>query len=189
MAQVDFRGIGKTYPNGYQAISSADLTFNDGEFVVLVGPSGCGKSTLLRMVAGLEDITSGDLIIGESVANALSPRDRNIAMVFQNYALYPHMTVRDNLGFGLKHQKVQKHIIHERITEVAEMLELSSILDRKPKQLSGGQRQRVAVGRAIARQADVYLFDEPLSNLDASLRVSMRAEIPRLHRRLKKTMV
>lgn len=189
MGQVSLNGIRKVYPNGYPAIKGADLEIRDGEFMVLVGPSGCGKSTLLRMIAGLEEITGGEMHIGDQMVNFTPPRDRRIAMVFQNYALYPHMTVEQNLGFGLKNQKVPKSEIRERVAEVAEMLELDEILKRKPKQLSGGQRQRVAVGRAIVRDAEVYLFDEPLSNLDASLRVAMRSELTKLHRKLAKTMV
>ncbi len=189
MGQVSLNGIRKVYPNGFSAIKGADLEIRDGEFMVLVGPSGCGKSTLLRMIAGLEEISGGEMHIGDQMVNFTPPRDRRIAMVFQNYALYPHMTVEQNLGFGLKNQKVPKAEIRERVAEVAEMLELDEILKRKPKQLSGGQRQRVAVGRAIVRDAEVYLFDEPLSNLDASLRVAMRSELTKLHRKLAKTMV
>ena len=189
MANVTLNEVSKVYPNGYQAAKSLVVDIKDGEFVVLVGPSGCGKSTMLRMIAGLEEITEGELLIGDKVVNRLAPKDRDIAMVFQNYALYPHLNVRDNLGFALKQKRVPKESIRQRVETVASLLELEGILDRKPKQLSGGQRQRVAVGRAIARDAEVYLFDEPLSNLDASLRVAMRAEIMKLHRQLKKTMI
>ena len=189
MAQVRLDNVRKVYPNGYEAIESASFEIPDGEFVVFVGPSGCGKSTLLRMIAGLEDITSGTLQIGDRVVNDLAPKDRDVAMVFQNYALYPHMTVRDNMGFGLKVRKFPKETITERVSEAARILGLEQILDRKPGQLSGGQRQRVAVGRAIVRKPAVFLFDEPLSNLDAKLRVQMRTEISRLHNALDATMI
>jgi multiple sugar transport system ATP-binding protein len=194
MANVTLRSLTKVYPAtagnaAFTAVKSVDLTIRDGEFMVLVGPSGCGKSTTLRMIAGLEDISSGDITIGERVVNDVLPKDRNIAMVFQNYALYPHMTVYDNLGFGLKLRKMSKPEIDRRVREVAALLGLETMLDRRPKALSGGQRQRVAVGRAIVRQPEVFLFDEPLSNLDAKMRVSMRAEISRLHHRLRATMI
>ncbi len=185
MASIDITGVSKTYP-GARAPSVADinLRIRDGEFIVLVGPSGCGKSTLLRMVAGLEDITGGEVRIGERVVNKVDPADRDIAMVFQNYALYPHMTVRENMAYGLKNRRTPKPEIEARLAEAARMLELGPYLDRKPRALSGGQRQRVAMGRAVVRQPAAFLFDEPLSNLDAKLRVSMRGEIRRLQRRL-----
>jgi len=189
MAHVQLQNLRKVYPNGFVAVHDASFEIADGEFVVLVGPSGCGKSTTLRMVAGLETITSGDLRIGDRVVNDVPPKDRDIAMVFQNYALYPHMSVFDNMAFGLKLRKYPKPEIKQRVEQAAEILGIEAILDRKPKQLSGGQRQRVAVGRAIVRQAEVFLFDEPLSNLDAKLRVQMRTEIAKLHRRLGKTMI
>ena len=189
MAGVVVENLRKEYPGGVVAVKDADLRVADKEFVVLVGPSGCGKSTFLRMIAGLETITSGKIYIGDRLVNDLLPKDRNIAMVFQNYALYPHMTVRANLAFGLKLRKYPKDEIAERVNEAADILEISHLLDRKPKQLSGGQRQRVAVGRAIVRHPDVFLFDEPLSNLDAKLRVQMRTEISKLHRQLQATMI
>lgn len=184
MAQITLKGVGKTYAGGVQAVSDVNLDVIDGEFVVLVGPSGCGKSTLLRMVAGLEEISQGEIAIGARVVNQLEPAERDIAMVFQNYALYPHMSVRDNMAYGLKNRKTPKPEIEARVAEAARMLELGPYLDRKPRALSGGQRQRVAMGRAIVRQPDAFLFDEPLSNLDAKLRVSMRGEIRKLQRRL-----
>ncbi len=189
MAKVVLDHIRKEYENGFVAVHDASFEINDGEFVVLVGPSGCGKSTTLRMIAGLESITSGALSIGERVVNDVAPKDRDIAMVFQNYALYPHMTVYENMAFGLKLRKFVKKEIEERVHQAAEILGIRSILDRKPKQLSGGQRQRVALGRAIVRDPQVFLFDEPLSNLDAKLRVQMRTEIARLHAQLKATMI
>ncbi len=189
MASVTLEDVSKVYDNKVTAIKNANLKINDTEFVVLVGPSGCGKSTLLRMIAGLEDITSGKIYIGDKVVNNVSPKDRNIAMVFQNYALYPHMTVYENMAFGLKLRKFPKAEIEKRVTQAAELLGIKAYLDRKPKALSGGQRQRVAVGRAIVRQPQVFLFDEPLSNLDAKLRVQMRIEINKLHKRLKTTMI
>jgi multiple sugar transport system ATP-binding protein len=189
MAKVSMKGIDKIYPNGFQAVYSADIEIEDKEFVVLVGPSGCGKSTTLRMLAGLEEISNGDLYIGDTRVNEVHPKDRDIAMVFQNYALYPHMTVYDNMAFGLKMRKVPKDSIDKQVKEAAQILHIESLLDRKPKQLSGGQRQRVALGRAIVRHPKVFLFDEPLSNLDAKLRGTMRAEISRLHTRLQSTMV
>ncbi len=189
MAGVQVKNIKKVYPGGVVAVHKASLEVADREFVVLVGPSGCGKSTFLRMIAGLESITEGDIYIGDRLVNDLLPKDRNIAMVFQNYALYPHMTVRQNLAFGLKLRKDPPDETRRRGGDAAEILEITELLDRKPKQLSGGQRQRVAVGRAIVRDPDVFLFDEPLSNLDAKLRVQMRAEISKLHRRLDATMI
>ncbi|WP_279482551.1 sn-glycerol-3-phosphate import ATP-binding protein UgpC [Aureimonas sp. SK2] len=187
MASITLHDVRKTYPNGQEAVKGISLDIADGEFVVLVGPSGCGKSTLLRMVAGLETITGGEVRIGERRVNDLEPADRDIAMVFQNYALYPHMSVRQNLAYGLKNRKMPAQEIERRIGEAARALEIETYLDRKPGQLSGGQRQRVAMGRAIVREPAAFLFDEPLSNLDAKLRVSMRAEIRRLQKRLKTT--
>lgn len=184
MSDVILNNIGKTYPNGYHAIPSIDLTIEEGEFIVLVGPSGCGKSTLLRMVAGLETISQGDLMIKGAKVNDKEPADRDIAMVFQNYALYPHMTVYANMAYGLKNRGESKEVIAEKVTSVANMLGLEELLERKPKQLSGGQRQRVAMGRAMVRDPKVFLFDEPLSNLDAKLRVQMRVEIRQLQRKL-----
>ncbi|MGA1565090.1 MAG: ABC transporter ATP-binding protein [Ilumatobacteraceae bacterium] len=184
MATVTLSGVNKVYDNGYHAIHDLSLEIVDGEFLVLVGPSGCGKSTALRMIAGLETITSGEMKIGDRVVNDVEPKDRDIAMVFQNYALYPHMSVADNIGFALKLAKVPKEEIEERVKRAAEILELTTYLDRKPGQLSGGQRQRVAMGRAIVRQPAAFLMDEPLSNLDAKLRVQMRAEIAALQRSL-----
>jgi multiple sugar transport system ATP-binding protein len=181
--------VTKVYDNGFQAVTDLDLTVDDGEFLVLVGPSGCGKSTALRMVAGLEEITGGELRIGERVVNDLPPKERDIAMVFQNYALYPHMTVAQNIGFALKLAKLPRAEITERVQEAAKKLQLEDWLDRKPGQLSGGQRQRVAMGRAIVRDPSVFLMDEPLSNLDAKLRVQMRAEIARLQRQLGTTTI
>jgi len=186
MAEVKLRGVEKQYENGFKAVHGVSLDIKDGEFMVFVGPSGCAKSTTLRMIAGLEDITGGEVIIGEKVVNDIAPKDRGIAMVFQNYALYPHMTVYENMAFGLKLAKVPKDKIKIRVEEAAKMLELTDLLDRKPKEMSGGQRQRVAVGRAIVRQPEVFLFDEPLSNLDAKLRVHMRVVITQLHQELKK---
>ncbi|GAM71490.1 glycerol-3-phosphate ABC transporter [Vibrio sp. JCM 19236] len=171
MSTLTLSNIAKCYPNGYQAIQKLDLTIEDGEMVVLVGPSGCGKSTLLRMIAGLEEISAGELKIDDLVVNDREPGERDIAMVFQNYALYPHMSVYDNMAYGLRNRKTPKQEIEKLVTQAAEMLELSHLLERKPKQLSGGQRQRVAMGRAIVRKPKVFLFDEPLSNLDAKLRV------------------
>ncbi len=189
MATVSFSHIDKRYPNGFHAVRDLNLEIADGEFVVLVGPSGCGKSTTLRMLAGLEEITAGEIRIGPRRVNELEPGDRDIAMVFQNYALYPHMTVRQNLAFGLKMRRTPKPEIERRTQQAAETLGITPLLDRRPRELSGGQRQRVALGRAIVRQPQVFLFDEPLSNLDAKLRVQMRAEIAALHRRLKTTMI
>ena len=189
MATVDLKNINKVYEGGVHAVKNANFTIEDKEFVVLVGPSGCGKTTTLRMVAGLEDISSGDLLIDNERVNDKAPKDRDIAMVFQNYALYPHMTVRDNMAFGLRIRKFDKAVIEERVMEAANILEIKELLERRPKALSGGQRQRVAVGRAIVRHPKVFLFDEPLSNLDAKLRVQMRAEISALHNRLQSTMI
>ncbi len=189
MAEVKLTNISKVYEGGNKVVHSVSLDIKDREFVVLVGPSGCGKTTTLRMIAGLEEISGGELFIDGKKVNDLPPKDRDIAMVFQNYALYPHMSVRDNMAFGLKIRKMDKNEIDERVMEAAGILELEDYLDRKPKALSGGQRQRVAVGRAIVRKPKVFLFDEPLSNLDAKLRVQMRAEISRLHKQLEATMI
>ena len=189
MASLSLKHINKTYPNGFEAVKDFNLEIEDKEFIIFVGPSGCGKSTTLRMVAGLEDITSGELKIGDKVVNDVEPKDRDIAMVFQNYALYPHMTVYDNMAFGLKLRKVPKDQIDKMVREAAKILDLEALLDRKPKALSGGQRQRVAMGRAIVRNPKVFLMDEPLSNLDAKLRVQMRSEIASLHNRLKATII
>jgi len=189
MATVSLKGISKVYDGNVRAVDNANIEIKDREFVVLVGPSGCGKSTTLRMIAGLEDITEGDLHIDEKRVNDIPPKDRDIAMVFQNYALYPHMSVYDNMAFGLKIRKFDKEEIEKRVKQAAKILDIEELLERKPKALSGGQRQRVAVGRAIVRQPKVFLFDEPLSNLDAKLRVQMRAEISSLHNRLQATMV
>ncbi|WP_375749340.1 ABC transporter ATP-binding protein [Vibrio sp. HN007] len=185
MAGVSLRKVEKEYENGFKAVHGIDLDIQDGEFMVFVGPSGCAKSTTLRMIAGLEDISGGEVRIGHNVVNNLPPKERGIAMVFQNYALYPHKTVFDNMAFGLKMQKRPKEEIKQRVEEAAEKLEITDLLYRKPKEMSGGQRQRVAVGRAIVRKPDVFLFDEPLSNLDAKLRVSMRVKIAQLHQALK----
>src|SRR5918998_5141223 len=176
MAEIQFKGITKRYPDGFEAVKHMDLDINDGEFMILVGPSGCGKSTALRMIAGLEDISDGELRIGDETVNDLPPKDRDIAMVFQNYALYPHMTVRDNMGFALKLSKTPQEEINRKVDEAAKILDLQQHLERKPANLSGGQRQRVAMGRAIVRSPKAFLMDEPLSNLDAKLRVQMRAE-------------
>jgi len=189
MASVTLRNVRKTYPGGIEAIKGIDLHVGDGQFCVLVGPSGCGKSTLLRMVAGLETVTSGEVDIGGRVVNTIEPADRDIAMVFQNYALYPHMTVYNNMAYGLRNRGMPKPEIDTRVREAAEILEIGPMLERKPRQLSGGQRQRVAMGRAIVRQPKVFLFDEPLSNLDAKLRIAMRVEIRRLQRRLATTAI
>ncbi len=188
MANVSLRGVEKSY-GAVKVVRRMDLEIHDGEFLVLVGPSGCGKSTTLRMIAGLEDINQGELRIGDRLVNGVAAKDRDIAMVFQNYALYPHMDVFDNMAFGLELRKFPKAEIRSRVEQAAEILALGELLKRKPKELSGGQRQRVALGRAIVRQPKVFLFDEPLSNLDAQLRVQMRAEISRLHAQLKTTMV
>ena len=189
MADVMLRDVRKTYPGGYEAIKGIEFAVGDGQFCVLVGPSGCGKSTLLRMIAGLETVTSGEIAIGGRVVNQVEPADRDIAMVFQNYALYPHMSVYDNMAYGLRNRGVAKAEIDARVRDAARVLELAPMLTRKPRQLSGGQRQRVAMGRAIVRQPKAFLFDEPLSNLDAKLRVAMRVEIRKLQRRLATTSV
>lgn len=187
MGAIKITNIGKVYPNGTRALEDVNIEINDGEFVVLVGPSGCGKTTLLRMVAGLEDITEGEIFIGEKVVNEVAPKDRDIAMVFQNYALYPHMSVYDNMAFSLKLRKLPKDEIDKKVKDAARTLEISELLERKPKALSGGQRQRVAMGRAIVRSPEAFLMDEPLSNLDAKLRVQMRAELGQLHTQLETT--
>ena len=187
MGAIDIKSAGKIYPNGTRALEDVSITINDGEFVVLVGPSGCGKTTLLRMVAGLEDITEGEISIGDKTVNDVAPKDRDIAMVFQNYALYPHMSVFDNMAFSLKLRKLPKDEIDKKVRDAAKTLEISELLDRKPKALSGGQRQRVAMGRAIVRNPQAFLMDEPLSNLDAKLRVQMRAELGQLHTQLQTT--
>ena len=189
MASLSLKNICKVYPNGFEAVKDFNLEVEDKEFIIFVGPSGCGKSTTLRMIAGLEEISSGELIIDGKVMNDVEPKDRDIAMVFQNYALYPHMTVFDNMAFGLKLRKVPKDEIKAKVEEAARILDLEKLLDRKPKALSGGQRQRVAMGRAIVRNPKVFLMDEPLSNLDAKLRVQMRSEIASLHNRLKATII
>ncbi len=189
MAKIELKGITKIYDGNVLAVERSNVTIEDREFCVFVGPSGCGKSTTLRMIAGLEDITAGELYIDGELMNDIPPKDRNIAMVFQNYALYPHMTVYDNMAFGLKIRKTDKAEIDRRVREASRILDLDNYLTRKPKALSGGQRQRVAVGRAIVRSPKVFLFDEPLSNLDAKLRVTMRAEISDLHNRLQATMI
>ena len=187
MGAIKIKDVGKIYPNGTRALEDVNIEINDGEFVVLVGPSGCGKTTLLRMVAGLEDITEGEISIGEKVVNEVAPKDRDIAMVFQNYALYPHMSVYDSMAFSLKLRKLPKEEIDKKVKDAAKTLEISELLDRKPKALSGGQRQRVAMGRAIVRNPEAFLMDEPLSNLDAKLRVQMRAELGQLHTQLETT--
>ncbi|MBR0871598.1 sn-glycerol-3-phosphate import ATP-binding protein UgpC [Bradyrhizobium tropiciagri] len=189
MANVTLRSVRKTYPGGFEAIKGVDVDVGDGQFCVLVGPSGCGKSTLLRMVAGLETITGGEIDIGGRVVNQVEPADRDIAMVFQNYALYPHMSVYNNMAYGLRNRGMAEAEIKTRVEEAARILELAPMLERKPRQLSGGQRQRVAMGRAIVRQPKVFLFDEPLSNLDAKLRIAMRVEIRKLQRRLNTTSI
>jgi multiple sugar transport system ATP-binding protein len=189
MATLQLKDINKIYPNGVQAVFDFNLSIKDKEFIVFVGPSGCGKSTTLRMIAGLEEITSGELFIDEEMVNDKAPKDRNIAMVFQSYALYPHMSVYDNMAFGLKLRKMPKDQIEEKVNQAAEVLGLSPYLDRKPKALSGGQRQRVALGRAIVRNAKVFLMDEPLSNLDAKLRVQMRGELIKLHNKIETTTI
>ena len=191
MSSIEFVKLDKVYKglNSFHAVKGVDLSIRDGEFVVFVGPSGCGKSTLLRMIAGLEDISGGDLYFGKTRVNALAPKERGIGMVFQSYALYPHMSVYDNMAFGLTLEKKSGQTIDQKVREVAGILQLDHLLERKPKELSGGQRQRVAIGRAIVRQPNVFLFDEPLSNLDASLRVQMRIEITKLHQKLKTTSI
>ncbi|MGY3689916.1 ABC transporter ATP-binding protein [Vibrio coralliilyticus] len=185
MAEVTLKGVEKTYPNGFKAVHGVDLSIREGEFMVFVGPSGCAKSTTLRMIAGLEEISHGDVYIGDKRVNDLPPKDRGISMVFQNYALYPHMSVYENMAFGLKQQKLAKSEIELRISEAAKTLEIEHLLQNKPGEMSGGQRQRVALGRAMVRKPDVFLFDEPLSNLDAKLRVSTRVSIAQLHSDLK----
>ena len=189
MANLSLKDVCKVYPNGFEAVKDFNLEIADQEFIIFVGPSGCGKSTTLRMIAGLEDISSGELRIGEKLVNDVEPKDRDIAMVFQSYALYPHMTVYDNMAFGLKLRKVPKEEIDKMVKEAAKILDLTPLLDRKPRALSGGQRQRVAMGRAIVRNPKVFLMDEPLSNLDAKLRVQMRSEISSLHNRLGATII
>ena len=189
MASLSLKNVCKVYPNGFEAVKDFNLQIADKEFIIFVGPSGCGKSTTLRMIAGLEDISSGELKIGDRVVNDVEPKDRDIAMVFQNYALYPHMSVYDNMAFGLKLRKVPKDQIDKMVKEAAKVLDLTPLLERKPKALSGGQRQRVAMGRAIVRNPKVFLMDEPLSNLDAKLRVQMRIEIAKLHQRLGTTII
>jgi multiple sugar transport system ATP-binding protein len=189
VAEIQLKDVTKRYGDGTEAVKQMNLDIKDGEFMILVGPSGCGKSTALRMIAGLEDITEGELLIGGQRVNELAPRDRDIAMVFQNYALYPHMTVRENMGFALKLHKLEKEEINKRVEEAAEILDLTEHLERKPANLSGGQRQRVAMGRAIVRNPAAFLMDEPLSNLDAKLRVQMRAEVSRLQDRLGTTTI
>ena len=184
MGAINISNVGKIYPNGTRALEDVNIEINDGEFVVLVGPSGCGKTTLLRMVAGLEDITEGEISIADKVVNEIAPKDRDIAMVFQNYALYPHMSVYDNMAFSLKLRKLPKDEIDQKVKDAAKTLEIDELLERKPKALSGGQRQRVAMGRAIVRNPQAFLMDEPLSNLDAKLRVQMRAELGELHSQL-----
>ncbi len=189
MASLSLQNVRKVYPNGFVAVNDFNLEIADQEFIIFVGPSGCGKSTTLRMIAGLEDISSGELWIGDKLVNEVEPKDRDIAMVFQNYALYPHMTVAENMAFGLKLRKVPKAEIDKLVNEAAKILGIEALLDRKPKALSGGQRQRVAMGRAIVRNPKVFLMDEPLSNLDAKLRVQMRIEISKLHQRLQTTII
>ena len=189
MSNVSLRNLSKSYDRTKTIIDNINLEISDKEFIVLVGASGCGKSTILRMIAGLEDITKGEILIGDKVVNNVHPKDRDIAFVFQSYALYPHMSVYDNIAFGLKMRKTDKKVIDEKVKEVAKVLDLTQYLDRKPKQLSGGQRQRVALGRAMVRNPKVFLMDEPLSNLDAKLRVQMRSEIKKLHRKLDTTFI
>jgi len=189
MAGIKLQNVSKRYDKGFVAVDHVDLEIRDGEFLVLVGPSGCGKSTTLRMIAGLEEVTEGEIFIGDRRVTNLEPGDRDIAMVFQNYALYPHMTVRQNMSFGLKMRRTPREEIERRVAEAASILSIEELLDRRPAAMSGGQRQRVALGRAIVRQPAAFLFDEPLSNLDAKLRVQMRTELARLHRRLKTTTV
>ena len=189
MAGLNLKHIYKVYPNGTKAVNDFNMEIEDKEFIVFVGPSGCGKSTTLRMIAGLEDISAGELTIGDMIVNDVEPKDRDIAMVFQNYALYPHMTVYENIAFGLRLRKMPKDEIHRRVTEAAEILGITEYLSKKPKEMSGGQRQRVSLGRAIVREPKVMLLDEPLSNLDAKLRTQMRAEIAKLHAKLNTTFI
>ncbi len=189
MASLELKGIHKIYPGGVEAVKDFNMDIADKDFIILLGPSGCGKTTTLRMIAGLEEISSGELYIGDTLMNDVSAKDRDIAMVFQNYALYPHMTVYDNMAFGLKLRKIDKEEIDRRVKEAAEILDIGHLLDRKPKALSGGQRQRVALGRAIVREPKVFLMDEPLSNLDAKLRAQMRTEINKLHKKLQTTFI
>ena len=189
MASLSLRNIYKVYPNGFNAVKDFNLEIEDKEFIIFVGPSGCGKSTTLRMIAGLEEISKGELYIDGKLVNDVEPKDRDIAMVFQSYALYPHMSIYDNMAFGLKLRKMPKAEIDKRVREAARILDIEHLLDRKPKLLSGGQRQRVAMGRAIVREPKVFLMDEPLSNLDAKLRVQMRLEISKLHQRLQSTII
>ena len=189
MAVVKLKEVTKVFDKDVYAVRDFSIDIADGEFVVLVGPSGCGKSTVLRMIAGLEEVTKGDIYIEDKIVNEVTPKERDIAMVFQNYALYPHMNIYDNISFGLKLRKVDPSEIKQRVDKAADILGISSLMQRKPKALSGGQRQRVALGRSIVRQPKVFLFDEPLSNLDAKLRVGMRTEISKLHNRLKTTMI
>ena len=189
MSSVTLKDVRKTYPNGAEAIRGVDMDIKSGELIVFVGPSGCGKSTLLRMVAGLEGISGGDISIGERLINDVSPSERDVAMVFQNYTLYPHMSVRGNMSYGLKNRKMPKAEIDQKVNDAAKMLKIDAFLERQPNQLSGGQRQRVAMGRALVRDPKIFLFDEPLSNLDAKLRVEMRREIKKLHQKLGTTIV
>ena len=189
MASLSLKHIYKIYPNGFNAVKDFNLEIEDKEFIIFVGPSGCGKSTTLRMIAGLEEISKGELYIDGKLMNDVEPKDRDIAMVFQSYALYPHMSIYDNMAFGLKLRKVPKNEIDKKVKEAARILDIEHLLDRKPKLLSGGQRQRVAMGRAIVREPKVFLMDEPLSNLDAKLRVQMRLEISKLHQRLQTTII
>ena len=189
MANLALRNVCKSYPNGFHAVKDFNLDIRDGEFIIFVGPSGCGKSTTLRMIAGLEDITSGELWIDDQLVNFLEPKNRDLSMVFQNYALYPHMSVYDNMAFSLKIRKMDKKEISRRVHEAARLLEIEHLLDRKPGALSGGQKQRVAIGSVIVRQPKAYLMDEPLSNLDAKLRTQMRVELSRIHSRLNATII
>lgn len=189
LAGIQLKKLRKVYPNGFKAVNDIDLEIKEKEFMVFVGPSGCGKTTTLRMIAGLEEITSGEIVIGNELVNNVSPKNRDIAMVFQNYALYPHMSVYDNMVFALKLRKIKKPERHKKVVEAAKMLDIHELLDRKPKQLSGGQRQRVALGRALVREPKAFLLDEPLSNLDAKLRVQMRTEIVKLYKKLNKTFL
>jgi sn-glycerol 3-phosphate transport system ATP-binding protein len=189
MAEVAFHEVSKVFPGGAVAVEDLTLRVEDGEFLVLVGPSGCGKTTILRMVAGLDEPTSGAVVIGDTIVNGVAPQDRDVAMVFQNYALYPHQTVRQNLAFGLKQRKVSREVIEERVRQISTLLALDELLDRRPAQLSGGQRQRVAMGRALARSPQVFLLDEPLSNLDAQLRTQLRSELRRIHQTLPTTSI